>query len=180
MFVHYDRTVIIGPISQEIHLVQLLMASMRKKEKLWENNGRKWGRRENEDFGAKLGPNEDHFSSLVLMRTKSSIEDLYAATDWHKWILYQGTHGHLLDLTNYIFYKDISRGKIQGINIPSYALKLHGGQVTFQSGSRSVEDFGSTSPSPLILQPRHPWVEAVSCLRRQIWLVAYALLSHIR
>ena len=32
---------------------------------------------ENEAF---CGPNEDHFSSLVLMRTKSSIEDLFATT----------------------------------------------------------------------------------------------------
>ena len=29
----------------------------------------------------KWGPNEDHFSSLVLMRTKSSIEDFYGSTD---------------------------------------------------------------------------------------------------
>ena len=28
----------------------------------------------------KRGPNEDHFSNLVLMRTKSSIEDLYGST----------------------------------------------------------------------------------------------------
>ena len=26
------------------------------------------------------GPNEDHFSNMVLMRTKSSIEDLFATT----------------------------------------------------------------------------------------------------
>jgi len=35
---------------------------------------------ENENFCVKWGLNEDHFSSLVLMRTKSSIEDLYART----------------------------------------------------------------------------------------------------
>ena len=32
------------------------------------------------DFCVKVGPNEDQFSSLVLMRTKSLIEYLYAAT----------------------------------------------------------------------------------------------------
>ena len=32
---------------------------------------------ENEDFCVQLQQNEDHFSSLVLMRTKSSIEDFY-------------------------------------------------------------------------------------------------------
>ena len=31
-------------------------------------------------FRVKLGPNEDHFSGLVLMGTKSSIEDLFATT----------------------------------------------------------------------------------------------------
>ena len=35
---------------------------------------------ENENFCVKWGLNEDHFSSLVLMRTKSSIEDLYGST----------------------------------------------------------------------------------------------------
>ena len=35
-----------------------------------------------EDFCVKWGPNEDHFSSLVLMRTKSSIEDLFATTEF--------------------------------------------------------------------------------------------------
>ena len=35
---------------------------------------------ENEAFCVKLGLNEDHFSSLVLMRTKSSIEDLFERT----------------------------------------------------------------------------------------------------
>ena len=35
---------------------------------------------ENEAFCVKRGLNEDHFSSLVLMRTKSSIEDLFERT----------------------------------------------------------------------------------------------------
>ena len=35
---------------------------------------------ENENFCVKWGLSEDHFSSLVLMRTKSSIEDLSART----------------------------------------------------------------------------------------------------
>ena len=34
---------------------------------------------ENEAFCVKWGPNEDHFSNLVLMRTKSSIEDFYGS-----------------------------------------------------------------------------------------------------
>ena len=34
----------------------------------------------NEAFCVKWGPNEVHFSNLVLMRTKSSIEDLFATT----------------------------------------------------------------------------------------------------
>ena len=37
---------------------------------------------ENENFCVKWGLNEDHFSSLVLMRTKSSIEDLSARTEY--------------------------------------------------------------------------------------------------
>ena len=37
---------------------------------------------ENEAFCVKWGPNEDHFSSLVLIRTKSSIEDLFATTEY--------------------------------------------------------------------------------------------------
>ena len=37
--------------------------------------------KENENFSVKWGPNEDHFSSLVLTRTKSSIEDLYGSTE---------------------------------------------------------------------------------------------------
>ena len=49
------------------------MGKMRKK-------GKYWGR-ESEDFSLKWGPNEDQFSSLVLMRTKSSIEDLYGSTE---------------------------------------------------------------------------------------------------
>ena len=40
---------------------------------------------EDEAFCVKWGLNEDHFSSLVLMRTKSSIEDLYARTDCRLW-----------------------------------------------------------------------------------------------
>ena len=36
-----------------------------------------------EDFCVKWGPNEDHFSSLVLMRTKSSIEDLCASSGYY-------------------------------------------------------------------------------------------------
>ena len=35
---------------------------------------------EDEAFCVKWGLNEDHFSSLVLMRTKSSIEDLFGRT----------------------------------------------------------------------------------------------------
>ena len=34
-------------------------------------------------FEKKGGLNEDHFNSLVLMRNKSSIEDLYASTISH-------------------------------------------------------------------------------------------------
>ena len=44
---------------------------------------------ENEIFCVKWGPNEDYFSSLVLMRTKSSIKDHFATTayeyDDHTW-----------------------------------------------------------------------------------------------
>ena len=45
--------------------------------------------------------------------------------------------------------------------------------------------FGSSwliggGPGPIKCPPRPPWGEADSCLRRQIWLVAYALLSQIR
>ena len=36
---------------------------------------------ENEALCVKLGPNEDHFSSLVLMRTKSPIEDFYESIE---------------------------------------------------------------------------------------------------
>ena len=38
---------------------------------------------ENENFCVKLGLNEDHFTILVLMRTKSSIEDLCASSGYY-------------------------------------------------------------------------------------------------
>ena len=38
--------------------------------------------REDEAFCVKWGLNEDHFGSLVLMRTKSSIEDLFERTGY--------------------------------------------------------------------------------------------------
>ena len=34
------------------------------------------------DLRSKKGPKKDHFSSLVLKRTKSLIKDLYASTEW--------------------------------------------------------------------------------------------------
>jgi len=37
-------------------------------------------KKEKKDFCVKKGPKKDHFSSLVLKRTKSLIKDLYAST----------------------------------------------------------------------------------------------------
>ena len=39
-----------------------------------------WTNIESEAFCVKRGPNEDHFSNLLLMRTKSSIKDLFTTT----------------------------------------------------------------------------------------------------
>ena len=56
--------------------------------------------------------------------------------------------------------------------------------LTVHWGRRSAphlwEGLDRPHPGPIILQPWPPWLEAHSCLRRHIWLVAYALLSQIR
>jgi len=39
------------------------------------------GQKRKKDFCVKKGPKKDHFSSLVLKRTKSLIKDLYGSTE---------------------------------------------------------------------------------------------------
>ena len=52
-------------------------------------------KKEKKDFCVKKGPKKDHFSSLVLKRTKSLIKDLYVSTV-----------NHILEAEKYICYRD--------------------------------------------------------------------------
>ena len=50
------------------------------------------------DFCVKKGPKKDHFSSLVLKRTKSLIKDLFASTVYYSQGLDLATHRALLGI----------------------------------------------------------------------------------
>jgi len=46
----------------------------------WDRVAKHYNLNRKKDFCVKKGPKKDHFSSLVLKRTKSLIKDLYAST----------------------------------------------------------------------------------------------------
>ena len=76
-FIRCGRTVtcvLCNSISQEIHIIQQFNPANKFKFP-----STRW---DNEASCANWELNEDHFGSLVLMRTKSSIEDLYGSTTY--------------------------------------------------------------------------------------------------